>query len=64
MKYSHVIYNMDVSNSDTRHPEEVFKSLGIKYDSYQPNSYQECWHLMGVTNMPNPIPPHFTIVKE
>lgn len=61
-KYEHVIYNMGYGNEDNRHPEEVFGSFGIRYDSCQPSMMQECWHLIGVTGLPDPLPPNFTIV--
>lgn len=69
--YRHVIYIMsnpcpdeDELRAMRMHPDAYFKSIGLEYENAQPNSFQECWHLYGVTGLPDPTPPWFRIAEE
>ena len=68
-KLDHVIYHMcnpcpegEEVRAVSMHPTEYLASIGLTYERAEPNSFQECWHLFGVTGLPDPKPDWFTIV--
>jgi len=65
MDYDHLILQLggQRAEDDNLHPVDYLRKIGLTYTKASPNSYQECWHLYGVRNAPDPLPKWFTVGK-
>ena len=43
-------------HEESRHPQEVLRSLGIEWDEAIPQSLFDCWIFKGCINVPDNIP--------
>jgi hypothetical protein len=48
---------------ETRHAQEVMKSLGIQFQNATPQSLYDQWWFWNCTNIPSPLPEYLSELK-
>ena len=46
-----------LQDTDSRHPQQAMRDLGITYQKATPQTLGDCWWFWNCENIPHPLPP-------